>query len=148
MNMKWLLGIVLLAEPSNGFAGVQHTQQWTQLQQSISPAAAEENTNEASATRRSLLLGSLVVAAAATLPSSVNAAVGSLPELQDTNVILQGITVKVSDPLQQKQMFTFLEDAFDMVVLRGTPDGSDTVSAMQLYYLMQFEQKEQNLISY
>jgi hypothetical protein len=125
--MKLLLGIVLLlllVEPTSGFAGVQHTRQCTSLH-----ASSEHAAEEASTMRRSLLLGGSLAAAVAMLsPYPATAAVGTLPELQDTNIVLQGITVKVSDPLQQKQTITFLQDAFDMVVLRGTPDGADTVS--------------------
>jgi hypothetical protein len=46
------------------------------------------------------------------------AAVGSLAELQDTNVVLQGITVRVSDKSQQNAMINFLQDSFDCKVLR------------------------------
>ena len=84
--------------------------------------------------RRSFLVGaSWAGAAIATVMTVVPAetacaAVGTLPGLQDTNAVLQGITVRVTDPAQQKQMIAFLQDAFDMDVLRGTPDGIDTVS--------------------
>lgn len=50
------------------------------------------------------------------LPSQ--AAVGTLPEYQDTNVILQGITVRVADKSQQDAMIKFLTDAFECQVLR------------------------------
>lgn len=85
--------------------------------------------------RRSFLVGASWAGAAAiatvmtVVPADTAcAAVGTLPELQDTNAVLQGITVRVTDPVQQKQMIAFLQDAFDMDVLRGTPDGIDTVS--------------------
>jgi hypothetical protein len=130
INMKLLLAIALFVDPISGFAGLQRTRQSaTYLYQH---ASTEDSVEEASTMRRSLLLGAGSLAAAATLfasPYPASAAIGTLPELQDTNVVLQGITVKVSDPLQQKQTITFLQDAFDMVVLRGTPDGADTVSS-------------------
>ena len=49
-------------------------------------------------------------------------AIGTLPELRDTNGVLQGLTIRVMDPSQLKQMMTFLQDTFDMDVLGGTPD--------------------------
>lgn len=47
-----------------------------------------------------------------------NAAVGSLPELADTNAILQGITVQVADKSQETAMVSFLTEAFDFRILR------------------------------
>lgn len=83
--------------------------------------------------RRSFLVntswaGAAAIATAMTIApaDTACAAVGTLPELQDTNAVLQGITVRVTDPAQQKQMIAFLQDAFDMDILRGTPDGIDT----------------------
>ena len=82
--------------------------------------------------RRSLLVSASVASLAAfgalSRPDDALAAVGTLPELQDANAVLQGLTIKVTDPSQQKQMISFLQDAFEMEVLRGTPDGLDTVS--------------------
>lgn len=77
--------------------------------------------------RRSLVLGGLT---AATLPlvspgSPAQASVGTLPEFQDTNVVLKGVTVKVTDPTQLNQMINFLQICFDFKVLRSTADGSD-----------------------
>jgi hypothetical protein len=67
---------------------------------------------------------SLLAAATAGWPSMVQASVGDLPEFADTNAILQGITVKVTDPSQQKAMIQFLEDGFDCQVLRKRIVGS------------------------
>jgi hypothetical protein len=58
------------------------------------------------------------------LPLSSQANVGKLPELFDTNVILQGITIRVADQSQQKAMIQFLEDGFDFEVLRKRIVGS------------------------
>lgn len=46
------------------------------------------------------------------------AAVGTLPELDSTNAVLQGVTIRVADPSQLKSMISFLENGFDGVVLR------------------------------
>ena len=52
------------------------------------------------------------------LPEPSNAAVGSLPELADTNVVLQGITVQVADKSQFDASIAFFQDAFDFKILR------------------------------
>jgi len=77
--------------------------------------------------RRSLLLCGLTAAALpfASPVSPAQAFVGNLPEFQDTNAVLKGITVKVTDPTQLKQMISFLQICFDFKVLRSTADGSD-----------------------
>jgi hypothetical protein len=51
-------------------------------------------------------------------PLSAQANVGKLPEFLDTNIVLQGITIRVADQSQQKTMIQFLEDGFDFQVLR------------------------------
>lgn len=65
----------------------------------------------------SLVAGGATAAALQKIPPA-RAAVGSLPEYQDTNVILQGITVRVADKSQQDAMIKFMTDAFDAQVLR------------------------------
>jgi len=78
--------------------------------------------------RRRFLESASAVAASSLLFSAdtAQAAVGSLPEFADSNAILQGITVKVADPSQEKAMRTFLEDAFDCKVLRQRIRGTVT----------------------
>ena len=49
---------------------------------------------------------------------NANAAVGTLPEFEDTNAIIQGITVNVADKSQQDDMISFLVNGFDFEVLR------------------------------
>jgi hypothetical protein len=68
--------------------------------------------------------------AATSAPQAALAEVGSLPEFAATNAILRGITVNVADPSQQESMITFLENGFDMKVLRTRIRGSveETVS--------------------
>ena len=63
---------------------------------------------------------------------SANAAVGTLPEFESTNAILQGITVNVADKSQQDAMITFLTNGFDFKVLRKRIQGSieDTVRVL------------------
>lgn len=48
----------------------------------------------------------------------VHAMVGTLPELSNTNIVLQSITIQVSDRMQQNAMIQFLQDGFDMMILR------------------------------
>jgi hypothetical protein len=117
---------VLLVNTANGFSGVGR--------QLVTDRTRQTRLflHEAGTSRRSLLVEASVASFAAARgllrPDSAQAAIGTLPELQDTNAVLQGLTIRVTDPSQQKQMITFLQDAFDMDVLRGTPDGLDTVS--------------------
>lgn len=59
-------------------------------------------------------------------PGAAHAAVGSLYEYSQTNAILQGVTVNVADPAQEKAMITFLEDAFDCQILRKRIRGTIT----------------------
>lgn len=114
----------LLADAAAGFSGVQPVRDRVHQTRIF--------LHEAERSRRSILisasLASLATVGALSRPDDANAAMGTLPELQDTNAVLQGLTIKVTDPSQQKQMISFLQDAFDMEVLRGTPDGLDTVS--------------------
>jgi hypothetical protein len=71
-----------------------------------------------------IVASSSLLTAMAGWSSTVQASVGDLPEFADTNAILQGITVKVADPSQQKAMIQFLEDGFDCQVLRKRIIGS------------------------
>ena len=52
------------------------------------------------------------------LPQATIAAVGALPEFQESNAIIQGITVNVADKSQQDAMINFLVNGFDFKVLR------------------------------
>mmetsp|Transcript_1532 Transcript_1532/g.2090 ORF Transcript_1532/g.2090 Transcript_1532/m.2090 type:complete len:350 (-) Transcript_1532:50-1099(-) len=74
--------------------------------------------------RRFVLLGGLTLPFIASVPPA-QGSVGKLPEFQDTNVVLKGVTVKVTEPSQLKQMISFLQICFDFKVLRSTADGSD-----------------------
>lgn len=58
------------------------------------------------------------------LPEPSTAAVGTLPELADTNAIVNGLTVNVADASQQQAMIDFLIGAFDFEVLRQRIQGS------------------------
>ena len=57
---------------------------------------------------------------------SATLAIGTLPELQTTNAVLQGITVTVADQSQLESMITFLTNSFDFKVLRQTTEGTVT----------------------
>lgn len=52
------------------------------------------------------------------------AEVGTLPELQDANLIVQGVTIRVADKSQQAAMIKFLQDGFDFKILRRRINGS------------------------
>ena len=96
-------------------------------------------------TRRSILQQALSTTSAAILSSSLlttgggrstiaNAAVGNLPEFEDTNAIFQGVTIDVTDKAQYEETIQFFTNSFDgMTVLRerGGDGGGivrDTVS--------------------
>jgi len=53
-----------------------------------------------------------------------NAAVGSLPEFDDANAVLQGLTVRVADQSQQDSMIAFMTEGFGCRVLRERVRGS------------------------
>jgi hypothetical protein len=132
-NLRWsimnsnyflTLAFALLANAAAGFSGLQPILDRVHQTRLF--------LHETDRSRRSLLVNASVASLAAigalSRPDDARAAVGSLPELQDANAVLQGLTIKVTDPSQQKQMISFLQDSFEMEVLRGTPDGLDTVS--------------------
>lgn len=86
-----------------------------------------EEVNEGLLGRRTLLHTGAVLLSGSILmggegldfsPPAAQAAVGTLPEFDDTNAIIQGVTVKVADAAQQKDMINFLVEAFDFKVLR------------------------------
>lgn len=85
-----------------------------------------------SSNRRSFLVETSSSAAALAVASSIlwippaTAAIGTLPELQTTNVVLQSITVTVADQSQLESMITFLKNSFDFKVLRQTTEGTIT----------------------
>lgn len=68
--------------------------------------------------RQVLSLAAMMGTSAVVGPQSSQAAVGTLPEYEDTNVVLQGVTVRVADKSQQQAMIKFMTDAFDARVLR------------------------------
>lgn len=92
------------------------------------PPESDENSYSASdsSTRRdifkkSMLSASLLLPFA---PTIAKAALGTLPELSDTNVVVQGITVRVAEPSQRDAMITFLQNGFGMSILRQRKVGS------------------------
>lgn len=85
----------------------------------------QDTVNETTSSRRrsflSLATAAAVGAASATvlpLVQASQAAVGSLPEYDDTNVVLHGLTINVADKSQQEAMIKFLTNAFDCEILR------------------------------
>lgn len=67
---------------------------------------------------------SALAAALTQFPSKSFGSVGTLPEFNDTNAILQGITIDVADSSQNQAMISFLEDGFDCKVLRKRISGT------------------------
>lgn len=97
------------------------------------------STNSNSMTRRSMIWNQITKAASTTailstvstiVPTTANAMVGSLPEFEDSNAVLQGVTVDVSDLGQQNTMIDFLTDGFQMKLLRQRKVGSVTETWM------------------
>jgi len=74
--------------------------------------------------RREMIAKSTALASVSFLPALLgsprisSAAVGSLPELVNSNAYVQGLTINVADSVQQKQMVAFLVDGFSFEVLR------------------------------
>ena len=74
--------------------------------------------------RREMIAKSTALASVSFLPALLgsprisSAAVGSLPELVNSNAYVQGLTINVADSVQQKQMVDFLVDGFSFEVLR------------------------------
>ncbi|CAB9521151.1 Inherit from COG: Phosphoglycerate mutase [Seminavis robusta] len=88
----------------------------------------EDDDTDTSSLRRSLLLGigssSVAMMTLGTTQDAALAAVGTLPEFQESNAILQGLTIDVVDQSQLKTMIDFLNQAFGFDVLRQRIRGS------------------------
>jgi len=120
----------------------------------LSPSNSEEGSSsenvdhlqwkdENVSSRRSLLVtGATLLAGTSLLGGplvpSAQAAVGTLPEFQNTNAILQGLTVNVADPSQQKSMVEFLVNGFGFEVLRQRINGpiEETVCSNMIVYVV------------
>ena len=82
----------------------------------------------------SAILSTSLLAGGSSSSMIANAAMGTLPEFEDTNAIFQGITIDVTDKAQYEETIQFFTNGFDgMKVLRerGGDGGSvvrDTVS--------------------
>jgi len=116
-----------LAVKADGFSSFSNGTK-SRKRNAISLHAAQQHVFDklGGATDRRSLLGRIAATTALLTSSSpASATVGSLPEYQDTNMVMQGITVKISDPSQLKQMISFLEICFEFKVLRSNPDASD-----------------------
>jgi hypothetical protein len=83
-----------------------------------------------SCSRRSLLFGIGSAIAVGGGARDASAAVGTLPEFQETNAILQGLIINVVDQSQLKSMVEFLTQGFGFEVLRQRIRGpvEETVS--------------------
>ena len=83
------------------------------------------------------IASSLLVTGGSVHVQQSSAAVGSLPEFMDANAILQGLTVNVADPSQQKSMIEFLTQGLGFEVLRQRIRGpiEETVRSIWHYIL-------------
>lgn len=66
----------------------------------------------------------LALSTATAIPSAARGMVGSLPELAETNVVIQCVTVQVADPSQRTAMVDFLQKGFGMEIQRQRIQGS------------------------
>mmetsp|Transcript_20014 Transcript_20014/g.22676 ORF Transcript_20014/g.22676 Transcript_20014/m.22676 type:complete len:430 (-) Transcript_20014:3-1292(-) len=100
----------------------------------VSSSASASSTTT---TRRSLfqkstqavLLPILLNAMSTSIPGTTQpaqASVGTLPEFNDSNSILQSVTIDVSDKIQQDQMIDFLREGFSFKLLRQRKTGDIT----------------------
>ncbi|MGK3759013.1 MAG: hypothetical protein ACI8RD_011330 [Bacillariaceae sp.] len=86
---------------------------------SVSPSSIAAATS-----RREMITKATALASVSFLPALCgsprisSAAVGSLPELANSNAYVQGLTINVADSVQQKQMIDFLVNGFSCEVLR------------------------------
>lgn len=116
-SLLWIFSVACTVAVTFGFV----------LPKSTSPTTivgASNTDHQESESRRNFVLGlgTAALAAGKLVPPAV-AAVGSLPEFADTNAILQGLTVNVADPSQQKSMIEFLIQGFGFQVLRQRING-------------------------
>jgi hypothetical protein len=74
-------------------------------------------------TRRAFLFGFGTAMALGGASKDASAAVGTLPEFQDTNAILQGLTINVVDQSQLKSFVQFLTQGFGLEILRQRIQG-------------------------
>ncbi len=141
---------------------IQHHQQQQRRQEQLIPIDDHNNNNDDdsisregdSMTRRSMILNQItkataIVSATTTLttltttatftsPLEANAAVGSLPEFDDSNAVLQGVTIDVSDVGQQNSMIDFLRDGLQFKLLRQRKVGSVTETVRFYVFEMKF----------
>lgn len=109
---------ILSAEHSSSHLNDNEEEQQQQQQTTLSRRSLFQTTAS------TVLLNTLLQSATTSLPA--NAAVGTLPEFADTNAILQGVTITVSDTSQQDTMIEFLTNGFNFVVLRQRKNGPIT----------------------
>jgi len=77
-------------------------------------------------TAKSILAGSSTLLLSNNGSKPASAAVGTLPEFSETNAVLQGLTINISEYSQLLQMVNFLKDSFDFKVLRQNQFGTVT----------------------
>jgi hypothetical protein len=118
-----LLGITQVAV---GFSILSHPKSSASALRAIS-SIADDNDDEVPITSRRSILTSAVSGAiilSGISPGPAHAVVGTLPELADTNAIVQGVTIDVVDKAQQDNMVAFLVNGFNFQVLRQRIKGS------------------------
>jgi hypothetical protein len=117
VSLVVLLGI---AQVAVGFSVLSNPKSSASSLHAIS-STADDNDDEVPITSRRSILTSAVSGAillSGIFPEPAHAVVGTLPELADTNAIVQGVTIDVVDKAQQDNMIKFLVNGFDFQVLR------------------------------
>ncbi|CAJ1969334.1 unnamed protein product [Cylindrotheca closterium] len=108
----------------------------TTIKNSFDVFSEELANEESSSARRSLIhsaaAASFSLALGGAIVPAVNADVGTLPEFGDSEAIIQGLTVNVSDKSQLDGMVEFLVKGFDFQILRQRI--RDTVEEIWLGY--------------
>ncbi len=85
---------------------------------------------------------SLPILSTTLFPNPSYAAVGSLPEYKDSNAVLQGITLDVSDLNQQNDMIDFLKEGFGLRILRQRKVNSVTETVREILFLIEMKMLE------
>ena len=150
IKVRKIVGLWLTLSTASGFQSVVQTAMKRDTTSSSQIFSVYSNDNENIKVtdsgllidRRSMLSSStksfFAAALIASSSSNANAAVGSLPELSDTNAVFQGVTIDVADLSQQDSMIAFLQGGLNFKVLRQRRVGSvtDTVSSMKQYSMV------------
>lgn len=125
MKMYGFINLVLLFGTSAAFQPLQSRDRMqldlaSSIDENCSTYDDSKQSNRLGNSRRDMLssVGAVLFGSLLPMAEPANAAVGTLPEFEDTNAIIQGITVNVADKSQQDAMIDFLVRGFDFEVSR------------------------------